>query len=146
MTVEDNLLLGRQRLGGFSPADGLEMVYGVLPKLKERRHQKAGSLSGGEQQMLVIGRAIIGQPKLLMLDEPSMGLAPQIVDAVFELLAELRSADQTILLVEQNVELALDFADRSFVLNAGEVQMAGTSAELRAREGIAAAYLGDVAG
>jgi branched-chain amino acid transport system ATP-binding protein len=92
--------------------------------------------------MVAIGRAIIGQPKLLMLDEPSMGLAPQIVDAVFELLERLRRAGQTVLLVEQNVELALDLADRCIVLNAGDVQIAGTSAQLRARQDIVDAYLG----
>jgi branched-chain amino acid transport system ATP-binding protein len=142
MTVEDNLMLGRQRMGGYTVADGLAFVYDILPKLKERRTQAAGSLSGGEQQMVAIGRAIIGQPKLLMLDEPSMGLAPQIVDAVFELLERLRRAGQTVLLVEQNVELALDLADRCIVLNAGDVQIAGTSAQLRARQDIVDAYLG----
>ncbi|HEY4192146.1 MAG TPA: ABC transporter ATP-binding protein [Mesorhizobium sp.] len=142
MTVEDNLLLGRQRLGGLSAQAGLEMVYGLLPKLQERRLQQAGSLSGGEQQMVVIGRAIIGEPKLLMLDEPSMGLAPQIVEAVFELLAQLRSAGQTVLLVEQNAELALSFAQRCVVLSVGEVQLAGTSEELRTRQDIIDAYLG----
>jgi branched-chain amino acid transport system ATP-binding protein len=142
MTVEDNLMLGRQRMGGYTVADGLAFVYDILPKLKERRTQDAGSLSGGEQQMVAIGRAIIGQPKLLMLDEPSMGLAPQIVDAVFELLERLRRAGQTVLLVEQNVELALDLADRCIVLNAGDVQIAGTSAQLRARQDIVDAYLG----
>ncbi|OQM76058.1 ABC transporter ATP-binding protein [Manganibacter manganicus] len=142
MTVEDNLLLGRQRMGDLSPSQGLEMVYDILPKLQERRGQQAGSLSGGEQQMVVIGRAIIGQPKLLMLDEPSMGLAPQIVDTVFELLGKLRSAGQTILLVEQNAELAMDFAQRCVVLGVGEVQLTGTSAELRSRQDIIDAYLG----
>ncbi len=142
LTVEDNLLLGRQRLGTLSVAEGLDFTYGILPKLKERRAQQAGSLSGGEQQMLAIGRAIIGQPKLLMLDEPSMGLAPQIVDAVFELLAKLRAAGQTVLLVEQNAELAMDFAERCVVLSVGEVQLAGTSQELKARQDIIDAYLG----
>ena len=142
LTVEDNLLLGRQRLGKLSASEGLDFVYGILPKLRERRTQQAGSLSGGEQQMVAIGRAIIGQPKLLMLDEPSMGLAPQIVDAVFELLAGLRSAGQTVLLVEQNAELAMDFAQRCVVLSVGEIQMSGTSAELKTRQDIIDAYLG----
>jgi branched-chain amino acid transport system ATP-binding protein len=142
LAVEDNLLLGRQRMGALSPSQGLEMVYEILPKLKERRTQQAGSLSGGEQQMVVIGRAIIGQPKLLMLDEPSMGLAPQIVDTVFELLGKLRRVGQTILLVEQNAELAMDFAQRCVVLSVGEVQLTGTSEELRSRQDIIDAYLG----
>jgi len=142
LTVEDNLLLGRQRLGDLSAADGLDFVYGILPKLKERRTQQAGSLSGGEQQMVAIGRAIIGKPKLLMLDEPSMGLAPQIVDAVFELLARLRNTGQTVLLVEQNAELAMDFAERCVVLSVGEIQMMGTSEELKKRPDIIDAYLG----
>jgi len=142
LTVEDNLLLGRSRLGTGKPADGLERVYAAMPKLRDRRMQKAGSLSGGEQQMLVIGRALIGEPKILMLDEPSMGLAPQIVDTVFLLLDDLRRAGQTILLVEQNATQALEFAERSIVLNVGEVRMAGPSRDLLARSDVVSAYLG----
>jgi len=142
LSVEDNLLLGRSRLGAGKPADGLERIYSVMPKLKDRRMQKAGSLSGGEQQMLVIGRALIGEPNILMLDEPSMGLAPQIVDTVFALLDDLRSAGQTILLVEQNATQALEFAERSIVLNVGEVRMAGASRDLIARSDVVSAYLG----
>jgi branched-chain amino acid transport system ATP-binding protein len=142
LTVEDNLLLGRQRLGRVKASDGLERIYSIMPRLKERRLQKAGSLSGGEQQMLVIGRALISQPKLIMLDEPSMGLAPQIVDAVFDLLSDLRRQGQTILLVEQNAQQALSFAERSIVLNLGEVKMQGASAELLERADMVNAYLG----
>lgn len=142
LTVEDNLLLGRSRLGTGKPADGLERIYAAMPKLRDRRMQKAGSLSGGEQQMLVIGRALIGEPKILMLDEPSMGLAPQIVDTVFSLLDELRRAGQTILLVEQNATQALEFAERSIVLNVGEVRMSGASQDLLARSDVVSAYLG----
>jgi branched-chain amino acid transport system ATP-binding protein len=142
LTVEDNLLLGRQRLGHVKAPEGLERIYSIMPRLKERRLQKAGSLSGGEQQMLVIGRALISQPKLIMLDEPSMGLAPQIVDAVFELLSDLRRHGQTILLVEQNAQQALSFAERSIVLNLGEVKMQGPSAELLERADMVNAYLG----
>ncbi len=142
LTVEDNLLLGRSRLGKGKPAEGLERIYAIMPKLKDRRLQKAGSLSGGEQQMLVIGRALIGEPKILMLDEPSMGLAPQIVDTVFSLLDDLRRAGQTILLVEQNATQALEFSERSIVLNVGEVRMAGSSSELLARSEVVNAYLG----
>lgn len=142
LSVEENILLGRARLGTANPADGLERVYAAMPRLKERRTQKAGSLSGGEQQMLVIGRALIGEPKILMLDEPSMGLAPQIVDTVFGLLDDLRKAGQTILLVEQNASQALDFAERSIVLNVGEVRLEGRSADLMARSDVVNAYLG----
>jgi branched-chain amino acid transport system ATP-binding protein len=142
LTVEDNLQLGRQRLGRVKASDGLERIYSIMPRLKERRLQKAGSLSGGEQQMLVIGRALISQPKLIMLDEPSMGLAPQIVDAVFDLLSDLRRQGQTILLVEQNAQQALSFAERSIVLNLGEVKMQGASAELLERADMVNAYLG----
>jgi branched-chain amino acid transport system ATP-binding protein len=142
LTVEDNLLLGRQRLGDAAPAEGLERIYAIMPRLRERRLQKAGSLSGGEQQMLVIGRALIGQPKLLILDEPSMGLAPQIVDAVFDLLNDLRQQGQTILLVEQNAQQALSFAERCIVLNIGEVRMQGPSATLFERADMVNAYLG----
>jgi branched-chain amino acid transport system ATP-binding protein len=144
LSVEDNLRLGRQRLGSVDEGAGLERVYATMPKLKERRRQKAGSLSGGEQQMLVIGRALIGEPKILMLDEPSMGLAPQVVDTVFELLAELRNAGQTILLVEQNAQQALTFAERSVVLNLGEVKMQGPSSELLEHADVINAYLGSV--
>jgi branched-chain amino acid transport system ATP-binding protein len=142
LTVEDNLLLGLQRLGTAKPGAGLERIYAIMPRLKERRLQKSGSLSGGEQQMLAIGRALIGEPKILMLDEPSMGLAPQIVDTVFELLEELRAQGQTVLLVEQNAQQALGFAQRSIVLNVGEVRMEGSSAELLARSDMVNAYLG----
>jgi branched-chain amino acid transport system ATP-binding protein len=142
LTVEDNLLLGRQRLGKLAAEPGLEMVYEILPRLKERRRQKAGSLSGGEQQMLVIGRALIGQPRIIMLDEPSMGLAPQIVDMIFDLLGRLRQAGQTLLLVEQNAHLALEFAERCLVLGLGEVMMQGPSAEMLAKQDLVNAYLG----
>jgi branched-chain amino acid transport system ATP-binding protein len=144
LTVEDNLRLGAQRLGVADVGAGLERVYATMPKLKERRRQKAGSLSGGEQQMLVIGRALIRDPKILMLDEPSMGLAPQIVDTVFDLLAELRNAGQTVLLVEQNAQQALTFAQRSVVLNLGEVKMHGASSELLEHADVINAYLGNV--
>ena len=142
LPVEDNLLLGRQRLGGLSAGAGLAMVYDILPRLAERRRQLAGSLSGGEQQMLVIGRALIGQPRLLMLDEPSMGLAPLVVEAVFDLLGRLRGAGQTVLLVEQNARLALDFSDRCVVLAAGSMRLQGPSAAMRQQQDVVDAYLG----
>jgi len=142
LSVEDNLLLGCSRLGSGKPAERLERIYAIMPKLKERRQQKAGSLSGGEQQMLVIGRALIGEPKILMLDEPSMGLAPQIVETVFSLLDMLRRSGQTILLVEQNAAQALEFAQRTIVLNVGEVRIEGPSSDLLARSEVVNAYLG----
>jgi branched-chain amino acid transport system ATP-binding protein len=144
LTVEENLLLGRQRLGKVSPADGLAMVYGVLPRLKERRTQKASTLSGGEQQMLAIGRALIGQPKILMLDEPSMGLAPQMVDRVFDVLTRLKSSGQTILLVEQNAHLAMTFAERTIVLSVGRIVLEGRSGDLLRQQDVIDAYLGSV--
>jgi branched-chain amino acid transport system ATP-binding protein len=121
------------------------MVFDMLPKLKERRAQKAGSLSGGEQQMLVIGRALIGQPKIIMLDEPSMGLAPQMVDLIFEVLARLKSGGQTILLVEQNARLAMTFAERTIVLSVGRIVMQGLSADLLTQHEVIDAYLGSIA-
>jgi branched-chain amino acid transport system ATP-binding protein len=145
LTVEENLLLGRQRLGSHGVSDGLAMVFDMLPKLKERRAQKAGSLSGGEQQMLVIGRALIGQPKIIMLDEPSMGLAPQMVDLIFEVLARLKSGGQTILLVEQNARLAMTFAERTIVLSVGRIVMQGLSADLLTQHEVIDAYLGSIA-
>ena len=142
LTVEDNLLLGRQRLGAMSASDALSFVFDLLPVLKERRRQLAGSLSGGEQQMLVIGRALVGQPRVLMLDEPSMGLAPLIVDLVFEVLSSLRKSGQTIILVEQNANIALQFASRCILLNLGEIALEGLSEELRQSSDLVDAYLG----
>jgi branched-chain amino acid transport system ATP-binding protein len=142
LTVEDNLLLGRQRLGAMSASDALSFVFDLLPVLKERRRQLAGSLSGGEQQMLVIGRALVGQPRVLMLDEPSMGLAPLIVDLVFEVLSGLRKSGQTIILVEQNANIALQFASRCILLNLGEIALEGLSEELRQSSDLVDAYLG----
>ena len=142
LTVEDNLLLGRQRLGAMSASDALSFVFDLLPRLKERRRQLAGSLSGGEQQMLVIGRALVGQPRVLMLDEPSMGLAPLIVDLVFEVLSGLRKSGQTIILVEQNANIALQFASRCILLNLGEIALEGLSEELRQSSDLVDAYLG----
>ena len=139
MTVEENL-----EMGAFTQAraDNLERVYDQFPRLKERRKQIAGTLSGGEQQMLAMGRALMSHPKLLMLDEPSMGLAPILVDQIFEIIARLHQAGTTILLVEQNAQMALSVADRGYVLETGKIVATGTGQELLNNEAVKKAYLG----
>ena len=139
MTVEENL-----EMGAFtqSRADNLERVYDQFPRRKERRKQIAGTLSGGEQQMLAMGRALLSHPKLLMLDEPSMGLAPILVDQIFEIIARLHQAGTTILLVEQNAQMALSVADRGYVLETGKIVATGTGQELLNNEAVKKAYLG----
>ena len=139
MTVEENL-----EMGAFTQAraDNLERVYDQFPRLKERRKQIAGTLSGGEQQMLAMGRALMSHPKLLMLDEPSMGLAPILVDQIFEIIARLHKAGTTILLVEQNAQMALSVADRGYVLETGKIVATGTGQELLNNEAVKKAYLG----
>ena len=139
MTVEENL-----EMGAFtqSRADNLERVYDQFPRLKERRKQIAGTLSGGEQQMLTMGRALMSHPKLLMLDEPSMGLAPILVDQIFEIIQRLHKAGTTILLVEQNAQMALSVADRGYVLETGKIVATGTGQELLNNEAVKKAYLG----
>ena len=120
----------------------LEQVYGLFPRLKERRRQIAGTLSGGEQQMLAMGRALMSKPELLMLDEPSMGLSPILVDQIFDIVKELNKQGTTILLVEQNAQMALSVADRGYVLETGKVALSGTGKELLASEEVKKAYLG----
>jgi branched-chain amino acid transport system ATP-binding protein len=124
-------------------ATSLERVYALFPRLKERASQKGGTLSGGEQQMLAIGRALMSDPQLLMLDEPSMGLAPVIVETIFETILELNRQKITILLVEQNANLALSIANRGYVLETGTIKLTGTGAELLANEEVRKAYLGE---
>ena len=142
MTVEENLEMGAYtRSGGGIDAD-LEKVYAYFPRLMERRRQTAGTLSGGEQQMLAMGRALMSRPKLLMLDEPSMGLAPILVEQIFEIIQTLHKAGTTILLVEQNAQAALSIADRGYVLETGKIVTSGTGAELLASPEIKKAYLG----
>ena len=142
MTVEENLEMGAYtRSGGDIDAD-LEKVYAYFPRLMERRRQIAGTLSGGEQQMLAMGRALMSRPKLLMLDEPSMGLAPILVEQIFKIIQTLHEAGTTILLVEQNAQAALSIADRGYVLETGKIVTSGTGTELLAYPEIKKAYLG----
>ena len=142
MTVEENLEMGAYTQPNATIAPGLERVYDQFPRLKERRRQIAGTLSGGEQQMLAMGRALMSNPKLLMLDEPSMGLAPILVVQIFEIIRSLHKAGTTILLVEQNAQAALSVADRGYVLETGKIVTTGTGAELLASPAIKKAYLG----
>ena len=142
MTVEENLEMGAFTQSPSGVPKDLEMVYELFPRLKERRRQVAGTLSGGEQQMLAMGRALMSHPKLLMLDEPSMGLAPILVEQIFEIIRTLHKAGTTILLVEQNAQAALSVADRGYVLETGKIITSGTGAELLASPEIKRAYLG----
>ena len=141
MTVEENLEMGAYTRSGGIDAD-LEKVYAYFPRLMERRRQIAGTLSGGEQQMLAMGRALMSRPKLLMLDEPSMGLAPILVEQIFKIIQTLHEAGTTILLVEQNAQAALSIADRGYVLETGKIVTSGTGTELLASPEIKKAYLG----
>lgn len=142
MTVEENLEMGGFTRPSSEIAPGLENVYERFPRLKERRKQVAGTLSGGEQQMLAMGRALMSSPKLLLLDEPSMGLAPLLVEQIFEIIQELNRAGTTILLVEQNAQMALSVADRGYVLETGRVLLTGPGKELLRDENVKKAYLG----
>jgi len=143
MSVDENL-----RMGGYLIPDQREMerrldeVVELFPRLKERLSQSAGSLSGGEQQMLAMGRALMAQPNVLLLDEPSMGLAPKLVEEIFELIAKLKASQRTILLVEQNARLALDVSDDAYVLETGRIRLSGKAREIAADQRVLAAYLG----
>ena len=142
MSVQENLDMGAfSRRGGNIDAD-MERVFEQFPRLKERRKQVAGTLSGGEQQMLAMGRALMSNPKLLMLDEPSMGLSPLLVQEIFDIIRSIHKEGMTILLVEQNAQMALSVADRAYVLETGRVVMEGTGAELLTNERVRSAYLG----
>ena len=143
LTVEDNL-----RIGAFIPgarqriAERMAWVYDLFPRLKERREQLAGTLSGGEQQMCAIGRALMSGPKLLLMDEPSAGLAPLVVQQVFDLVQRIRAEGLTVLIVEQNVQQVLDIVDRAYLLEVGRIRLAGSSAELKDNDLIRRSYMG----
>ncbi len=146
LTVEENL-----RMGAYTRTDkagietDLERVYTMLPRVKERLPQVAGTLSGGEQQMVAVGRALMSRPKLLLLDEPSMGLAPLVVEKIFEVVQSVAREGVTVLLVEQNANLALEFAQRGYVMESGKVTLTGSGGELLADPKVRAAYLGEAA-
>ncbi|MFI3313126.1 MAG: ABC transporter ATP-binding protein [Eubacteriales bacterium] len=142
MSVEENLEMGCYTRPNTEIAPGIEKVYAQFPRLKERRKQVAGTLSGGEQQMLAMGRALMSSPKLLMLDEPSMGLAPLLVEQIFDIIQELHKNGTTILLVEQNANMALSVADRGYVLETGRIVLTGPGKQLLTDESVKAAYLG----
>ncbi|MGB4675353.1 MAG: ABC transporter ATP-binding protein [Aggregatilineales bacterium] len=144
LTVQENLDLGAySRKDTASVKQTLEMVYELFPRLKERRNQPGGTLSGGEQQMLAIGRAMMAQPRILLLDEPSMGLAPILVQEIFEIIQQLNAQGTTILLVEQNAQAALSICTRGYVLQTGEIVLAGPGKELLRNEMVRKAYLGE---
>jgi len=146
LTVDENLAMGAYaRNDRAAIRHDIERVYGLFPRLKERRRQTAGTMSGGEQQMLAIGRAMMSRPRLLLLDEPSMGLAPLMVQKVFETILSVAQEGVTILLVEQNAKLALDVSDRGYVMESGEVTLAGKAADLLDDPKVRAAYLGEAA-
>jgi len=146
MPVADNLLLGGYRASTAQRRARLDEVYALFPRLRERRAQAAGTLSGGERQMLALGRALMGAPRLLMLDEPSLGLAPLIVAQIFETIAALRTRGVSVLLVEQNALMALNCADAGYVLETGQIALSGPAADLRADARLAALYLGGEVG
>ena len=143
LSVEENL-----RIGAFIPrararfADQLEWVYHLFPRLKDRRDQLAGTMSGGEQQMCAIGRALMSKPRLLLMDEPSAGLAPLVVQQVFDLVRRIRAEGQTVLIVEQNVQQVLEVVDRAYLLEVGAIKLSGTAAELKSNSLIRASYMG----
>jgi len=143
LSVEDNL-----KMGAFMPEarprhdERLDFVFGLFPRLKERRHQMAGTMSGGEQQMCAIGRALMSEPKLLLLDEPSAGLAPVVVQQVFELVKRIRAGGLTVLIVEQNVQQVLRVVDRAYLLEAGTIRASGSAADMLASDTVKQAYLG----
>jgi branched-chain amino acid transport system ATP-binding protein len=143
LTVTENLEMGAfTRTDKKKIAESAEQVFTMFPRLRERRSQLAGTLSGGEQQMLAIGRALMAEPKVLLLDEPSMGLAPVLVDSIFETIQSLHNAGTTILLVEQNARMALQIADRGYVMQTGEIVLVGSAESLRTNQMVQRAYLG----
>ncbi|MDB5820571.1 MAG: livF [Rhizobacter sp.] len=143
MTITENLQMGAFIRDDANIADDIEKVFGIFPRLKERRNQLAGTMSGGEQQMLAMGRALMAQPKVLLMDEPSMGLSPIMVDKIFEVVADIAKRGVTILLVEQNASRALGLADRGYVMDSGEITMSGEAKGLLNDPKVRAAYLGE---
>lgn len=142
MTVTENLEMGAFTQDKSTIPGNIERVFTLFPRLRERRRQLGGTLSGGEQQMLAMGRALMGNPRVLLMDEPSMGLAPVLVDSIFETIQDLNKAGTTILLVEQNARMALQIAHRGYVIQTGEIVLSGSANELRANEMVQKAYLG----
>ena len=141
LTVEENLRIGAY-LRKDSIAEDLERVYALFPRLKEREWQQAGTLSGGEQQMLAVGRALMAKPQVIMMDEPSLGLAPIVVRGIFDIIREINAQGITVLLIEQNANMALKIADQAYVMQTGTITMSGTGRELAENEEVKAAYLG----
>ena len=144
LTVLENLAMGAFQRNDKEVSSDLSHVYDLFPRLKERLHQTGGTLSGGEQQMLAIGRALMARPRLLLLDEPSMGLSPLLVDTIFATIRSIRDQGATILLVEQNALMALEVADRAYVLESGVVTLKGTGSELANDDSVRRAYLGEL--
>jgi len=144
MTVFENLLMGAFSRRGVKLDDDVTRVFDLFPRLHERRTQKAGTLSGGEQQMLAMGRALMAQPKLLLLDEPSMGLSPILTERIFQIITEINAQGTTLLLVEQNALMALNVAHRGYVLQTGQIILSDTAANLAANEQVRQAYLGEI--
>ena len=142
LTIRDNLLVGGYLFKGKNLEEDLQEQYKLFPILEQRKDQFAGTLSGGEQQMLAVARGLMSKPKILLLDEPSMGLAPILVEQIFDIIRELHKAGTTILLVEQNAQMALSIADRAYVLETGKISLSGTGKELSESESIRKAYLG----
>ena len=142
MTVDENLDMGAYTQPASTIAANKEKVFTLFPRLKERRKQLAGTMSGGEQQMLAMGRALMSRPKLLLLDEPSMGLAPLLVKEIFNIIKEINESGTTVLLVEQNANMALSIADKAYVLETGRITLSGTAKELASSEAVRKAYLG----
>ena len=144
MSVYENLLMGAYSRRGEKLTDDVERVYGIFPRLAERRKQKAGTLSGGEQQMLSIGRALMAKPSVLLLDEPSMGLSPILTEQIFDIIRDINAQGNTVLLVEQNALMALNLAARGYVLQTGQIILADTAANLAANQQVRQAYLGEI--
>jgi branched-chain amino acid transport system ATP-binding protein len=144
LTVMENLQMGAYTRRGKEIAQNVEHVFSLFPRLEERAHQKGGTLSGGEQQMLAIGRALMMRPKVLLLDEPSLGLSPILIQQIFAIISEINSQGTTVLLVEQNAQQALEVADRGYVLQTGRVILADSAAALAANQDVRRAYLGEI--